>query len=640
MKPLYIILLFVLVLLTGCIRDEVTATDPEAPVFITLQLEAANTSINEDKVLGEDRVSEVRMIVFKLNGEVVYNDMLVFPAGIENKCAAVGLKPNIYNFYFFANESVNPAIAAALVSVTSLAQMQQDARFKQLAYNPDFYPDLTTSGGRFLMSAIYNNIRISQGGTEDEPLPLPLPTGTVEMVRALSKVEIVFKKKTPGASITGSNQIASVGLLNVAGVTDIPPADAYYTASAPVSSSPVLTPASGLGELNYGRDSIGAGVFYVPEFLNSPGNAARYTQLVINNRTFPVLTDKGRLGLLAQRRDVALSDSSIIRNYHYQIVANISQQGGIFLQTDVVPWRTSKYSYMFQDENTGIDLPPVEATTPGVIVPVPCEGGQRVEIRYSDEKLGSGLMGAFGDQISYYDSRVGGPLITNPNGFVNTKTSYCESRYGKGWRFINSCELMAFFSMFDQAHRVFESNSWQGRGSQLPFYTKVFRQQAADLLAQLSGVDVTAYKNSMVNDNQVTVGANGVSSGTADGFGSTKFNMIDNFYTPGDVVVTVKDNPYPNYPAPYNAWPYPGPIATAQNAGVTPPPPTYWWYPAPPENGIAVWYPMELQHQLKGYWYPNYLRYDDPANYNKILYTQFVMYSHSSTVSRCVRVVE
>ncbi len=95
MKPLYIIGLFVLLLLTGCFSDgPATDTDSEGPTFITLQLQAANTSINEDKVLGEDRVSEVRMIVFKLDGGVVFNDVLVFPTGIENVSQAVEIKPS------------------------------------------------------------------------------------------------------------------------------------------------------------------------------------------------------------------------------------------------------------------------------------------------------------------------------------------------------------------------------------------------------------------------------------------------------------------------------------------------------------------------------------------------------------------
>ncbi len=500
MKPLNIILLFGLVLLTGCLNDEIDTVDSEVPVFLNLQVRAAG-SINEDKVLGEDRVTEVRMIVFDLGGDAVYNDMLTFSNGIENACDPVALKPNTYNFYFFANESVDSDLSAALSEVTSLALMHQDVRFRHLVYNPAFHPDLTTPGGRFAMSAIYENIRVLQGGTEDDPLPLALPTGKVELIRTLSKVEIVFAKKTPGSAISAANRIASVGIANVAQFTDIPTMNEYYT-TEPVLSSPVLTPTSGLEGFNYSQDTIGKVTFYIPEYLNAPGSAAaRFTQLDINNRQFPILTDGARVGLVAQRRNVAVSDSSIIRNYHYRIIVNISAGAtpSIYIETQVVPWKRSKYSYMFQDEDTSIDLPPVEPTNPGIIIPVPCQGGQKVEIRYNNEALGSGLMGAFGDLISYYDSRVGGPLITNPNGFVKSKTAYCEKLYGPGWRFINSCELMAFFAIFDQAHRVFESNTWQGRGSNLPFYTKVFRQQAADLLSQLSGVNVTAYKNSMAN---------------------------------------------------------------------------------------------------------------------------------------------
>ena len=281
--------------------------------------------------------------------------------------------------------------------------MQSDTRLSQVAYNSSFQPDTSTPGGRFLMSAVYQNIQVLQGGTESAPLILPLLTPTVELVRALSKVEIVFKKKILGSTISTSNQIVSVGLSNVAGVTDVPPANVYYTAA--VSSSPVLTPSSGLGGLDYTRDSIGAVVFYVPEFLNASGKATNCTQLNINNRAFPILTDGARVGLVAQRRNVAVSDSSIIRNYYYQITAYISAGAtpSIFLETQVQPWTKSKYNYMFQDQNS-LNLPPVTPTTPGVVVPVPCAGGEYIEIQYANESLPNGLMGAFGDVLSYYDS--------------------------------------------------------------------------------------------------------------------------------------------------------------------------------------------------------------------------------------------
>jgi hypothetical protein len=613
----------------SCLKDDITF-DADRPAVINLQIKAAG-SINTDE---EDRVTEVRMIVFKLTGETVYNDMLVFPAGIENACQAVALKPSTYNFYFFANESANPALSAALASVGNVSQLRQDARFRQLAYNPAFQPDLNTSAGRFLMSAIYENVQVEGGGTEDNPLPLQLSTEKVELIRALSKVEIVFRKKTPGINIINTRQIASVGLLNVAGVTDIPPADDYYGASNPVAQSPVLTPASGLEELDYGQDEIGSVVFYVPELLNSPENPARYTQLNINNRTFPIVTDKGRIGLLAQRRDVALSDSSVIRNYHYQIVANIDAQGDVFLQTEVVPWRKSRYSYMFQDEDQSIVIPPVEPTNPGVVIPTLCgAGGRRIEVRYNNETLNNGLSGAFGDVINMGGQGNPLPSITNPRGFTDSKVNYCERLYGKGWRFMDACEMMSLLAIFDQAQRVFDSNTQRGIKAGLPFYGKEFRLQAADLLSALSGVDVTAYKATMRDDSQVVVGANGVATGSAqDGNFSNESFGIANIpaFSPGDVIVTRRDNVYPN-------WPYPGPIATG---AANTPPATGWWYPVAAPN-VPDWYPMMLQHSYRGYWLPGYLQYvEDPAdpNYNKILYSVFVRYS-TKTTTRCVRVV-
>ncbi len=66
MKPLYIIGLFIFLLLTSCLDDE-AITDSENPAFVTLQLKAANTSINDKPnpyaapSLGENKTSGASM---------------------------------------------------------------------------------------------------------------------------------------------------------------------------------------------------------------------------------------------------------------------------------------------------------------------------------------------------------------------------------------------------------------------------------------------------------------------------------------------------------------------------------------------------------------------------------------------------
>ena len=68
-------------------------------------------------------------------------------------------------------------------------------------YNAGFQPDGSTPEGRFLMSAIYENITVVRGGTEQAPISLPLPTSKVELIRAMAKVEVIFRKKVPGSTL-------------------------------------------------------------------------------------------------------------------------------------------------------------------------------------------------------------------------------------------------------------------------------------------------------------------------------------------------------------------------------------------------------------------------------------------------------
>ncbi|GHV40762.1 hypothetical protein FACS1894179_07820 [Bacteroidia bacterium] len=577
---LYIRLCVLLLLLTGC-REEDSHSPDAGQSYIYLSVKASSGSINEDAG-GEDRVSEVRMMAFDAGGNTVYNGLPDFPAGFGSRSHGIKFKPGIYDFYFFANESAYAGFSQALASVTSVSQLQSDPRFSQLTYNPGFKPDNSSAPGRFLMSAYYKGISVLQGGTEASPEPLALPTPKVELVRSLARVDVVFYKKEPGSDLPATSTVSSVQLQNVALAFSVPAADTYYSGQAASS------PAADLSGLDYTRDSIGAvGPFYIPELLNKSGNAG-FTGLHINNRAFPILTDKAKAGLTAQRRTVpSLSDSCVIRNYRYRINAYISTGGSITLKTCVEPWKKDDYVYIFQDGQS-ISIPPVVPTGPGVIVPTSCG---KIEIRSTNELLQQGLMGAYGDQVNWWDPNVQGPNIIK-----GQPPYYCEKKYGPGWRLINSCEMMSFLALFDQTYKIWQSNTWLGINSGLPFYSVPLRQQAQDLLGKLTGVDMSKY---------LLTGTQG-----GDSFGSEKLGIIDAFFTPGDIVVTRRQFP--------GGWPY----------------------PAPPFQGIEDWYPMEVVHQVKGYWYSGYLDYADPANYDKVLYQRFERYSFSSTVSRCVRTVE
>jgi hypothetical protein len=267
----------------------------------------------------------------------------------------------------------------------------------------------------------------------------------------------------------------------------------------------------------------------------------------------------------------------------------ISSEGGVAVTSTVVPWNTASYLYMFQDQNN-IVIPPVQTTpTPGIIFPTSCG---TIEMRSNNETLTSGLMGALNYTVYYYNAATGGPLVTQA-----APPYYCEQKYGAGWRLIKACEMMSFLALFDQTYRIWQSNMWEGINNNLPFYPAAMRLQAQNLLQALTGVNLSAYTPSDASKG-------------ADPFGSNKLGVIDDFFTPGDIIVTV--NEYPN------GWPY----------------------PSKPTSGIEPWYPMETVTQVKGYWYSGYLQYSDPANYAAILYQQFERFSFSSTISRCVRSVD
>ncbi|GHU90749.1 hypothetical protein FACS1894155_09500 [Bacteroidia bacterium] len=584
MKGGYLSLLYILlVVLTGCAGEEHLDDYGKNSAYVSLSLRAS-TGINEDTQFWEDRVIEVRMIIADQNGNVVYNDMLKFPSGLNYQCDAVKLYPGHYDFYFIANESGYSGFTTLLTSVTNVSQFQTNSGFRQLQYNSGFVPNPYLSSGTFLMSACYKNIQVQQGGTKTNPVLLSLGTGTgcVELVRALAKVEVIFRKKSPG-DVIPNNTITSVQLTKVAGSYSVPPNDNYYTDWT--TSSNRIVPSN----FDYTQNVIGSVVFYVPEFLTQTGGSD-FTQLNINSLSFPIRTDD-MTGLGDQQRNIpGLSNNCVIRNFHYKINVRISPQGGIELQTGVEPWIVDSYTYMFQDPNKPLVIPPVFPTDSSVIVPTSCG---KIEIRSNNEYLPQGVMGANGDVILWWD-----PAVQGPNIIKGQPPCYCEQKYGQGWRLINSCELMSFLATFDQAYKIWQSNTWQGINSGLSFYPIYFRQEAQSLLQKLTGADMSHYTMSETKG--------------GDNFGSEKLGMLDDFFTPGDIMITLKDHPYPGN----------------------------WPYSTPPTPGIENWFPMEVVLQFYGYWYSGYLDYNDPAKYNDILYRRFERYNFSSTISRCVRSVE
>lgn len=193
-------LFFILMTMNGCTDRESDGSATDEYAHIALSVRTSASSINDDKYFWEDRVDELRMIAFESDGgSVVLNQKLYFPDGFGAKSRPVTIHPGTYDFYFIANESVYAGdFVSALINITNKSDFSKDVRFAEMAYNPGFHPDGSTPEGRFLMSAIYENIPVAQGGTEQAPASLPLPTNKVELIRAMAKVEVIFRKKVPG----------------------------------------------------------------------------------------------------------------------------------------------------------------------------------------------------------------------------------------------------------------------------------------------------------------------------------------------------------------------------------------------------------------------------------------------------------
>lgn len=376
-----LVLGLLLPLLSGCNNDGYEQEDT-GEAMLPLSVRAASDSINEDDELWEDRVDELRMIVFDAATKlVVFNQKLSFPDGFNGRSRAVPLPVGTYDFYFIANETVYTGdFVNALMGIQQEAEFDSDSRFSNLAYNPAFVPDGTTSQGRFVMSAVYPDITVASGGTESNPALLAIPNGRVELIRDMAKVEVVFRKTVAGSTIP-NNSITSVLLENVAAYISVPPVDDYYTGSQ------ISTPSASLSSFDYEQDSIGAVRFYIPEFLVQAGGIT-YTLLEINNNTYPIENDDTFEGLQAQRRSIAnLSLNSVIRNYHYIINAYVDGEGGVQLRTYVKPWQTTTYRYIFQGGQQ-IVIPPVEPTDSSIIIPTECG---KVEILSRNEIYRKGL---------------------------------------------------------------------------------------------------------------------------------------------------------------------------------------------------------------------------------------------------------
>lgn len=572
-----------LIMATACGDDRDIDNLSQEDTHISLLVSASRSSINQDEQFWEDRVDELRMMVFDTGtGKTVFNEMLYFPNGFADKSKAVRLRPGQYDFCFIANETTYTGeFTSALEEVKQKSDLQTDARFTTPTYNPAFKPDGSTASGRFLMSAIYNDITVASGGTENAPLLQSWPTSRVELIRALAKVEVVFRKKTPGSTIP-SEAINTVSLNNVASTMSVPPFDNYYEGATTSSNL------ADLSALNISNDSIGAVTFYVPELL-VPQDGTTYTELSINNQSFPIQTDDG--GLAAQRRTLpALSSHSLIRNYHYVINAYVKADSGeIEIRVYIKPWTKESHTYIFSG-NEHIVLPPIVPTDSSVVMPTLC--GEYIEILYRNESLN--LQSAYNYTVNH-----GNQTITQ-----GEPPYYCERKYGEGWRLINSCELMSYLAALDIANNAWMSNTWDmdaynnnNSGSTIPLYSLAIRKAAQQFLETLTGTDLS--DTQFVDETTAQPWEKDAVSSRKD------MGLIGNYFIPGDILYKPSDFQ------------------------------TGW-------TGVIQedWYYYEVAFQIPAIWWTgeNYITLADRNNWDKVLYTHFRRFDFSG-LSRCVRTV-
>lgn len=552
---------------------------------ISLWVSAAGISINQDTQGWEDRVDELRMIAFdSQSGKRAFNEKLYFPNGLTDRSKPVAMRPGEYDFYFIANETVyNDEFVDALMHVTTKSDFDEDIRFKNLTYRSEFMPDSHTIAGRFLMSAIYKEISIVSGGTEEAPLQLPLPTPTVELIRSLAKVEIVFRKKDSGAAVS-KESLQTVSLHNVASTLSVPPYDDYYQGAT------TSTNMADLSGLNFDEDHIGSVTFYIPEFL-VPQDGTLYTILSIDNRTFPIQTDE--VGISAQRRTLpALSSHSVIRNYHYTINAYISGEDGneIEIRVYVKPWEKEEHTYILGG-GSYVVLPPIYPTDSSVVMPTVCS--EYIEILYRNETIN--LQSAYNYTVNW-----GGESFTQ-----DSSPYYCEKKYGKGWRLIESCELMSYLAVLDIANNVWLSNTWDmdaynqsNPQSPIPLYAMPMRKAAQRFLEKLTGTNLSDTKY---------VDETTANSWEKDQASSNKeMGLIGQYFIPGDIL----------------------------------------YKPSEFESGWTgsieqQWFFYESAFQIPAIWWNGsaYITLALRENWDKVLYTHFRKFDFSGN-SRCVRTVK
>ena len=314
---------------------------------------SALSRVNKDLVSFEDKVTEVRMLIFNANsGECLYNNKLAFPGGdLEQKSTAIKWKPGAFDFLYIANETNGGAtFVSALGEIENIVDLERPP-FKTLNYDPDYVP---TSTSGFLMSAFYEGLTVGPNATEDSPQEL-----SVELIRSMAKVEVIFKNIDP--TTPTFKRVTEVYLENVPKYYTVPAKPDIYTATGSNMTISKKYPGT-IGnaiftEEEYKKETIGTRFFYVPEFLRSTISTSAGAMTLVIAAT-GVLSSPVRVvldhqnfneneGARGKFNDGDYSRYSIVRGTNYQVTVNMHPSAPIGTTLNILPWTIKSTSVKY-----------------------------------------------------------------------------------------------------------------------------------------------------------------------------------------------------------------------------------------------------------------------------------------------------
>ena len=356
---IYIGLISLIIMICGisCQRVDIPEKDDTGRIVMVL-----GSRVNEDIVFFEDKCTEIRMLIFDVNnGECLYNSKLGFPNNdLQEESSVIEWKPGAFDFLFIANESTGgAAFVSELSAIRNLVDLEKSA-FKTINYDSDYIP---TSTSGFLMSAFYEGLVVNSTTTENNPQKI-----TVQLIRSMAKVEVIFKNTDP--TTPTPKRLTEVYLENIPKYYTVPASSDFYMVTGlnmGVSKKYPETAGSAIfTEVEYGKETIGSLIFYVPEFLR-PAIATETGAMTLVIGATGVVTSPIKVALDHQNfndnegprgefNDGDYSKYSIVRNTHYQITVNMHPTAPIVATTTVLPWTLKTASVKFGELTFGINV--------------------------------------------------------------------------------------------------------------------------------------------------------------------------------------------------------------------------------------------------------------------------------------------